>query len=648
MKKAPSIKILVGYHKPAVLLKNDILTPIHLGRALTTKASKDGTMSREDYLWMLDNMIGDDTGDNISHLNRELCEFTGLYWAWKNYDKLGNPDYIGFMHYRRIFNFNSDKNNIENYQYIGENFAENLGLTQSVLEKQLDNTDIIHAQTIKHAQTVKEQFSGLSRPPFCLNEQIFENVMTNTVKLYPKMKPVINDYLESREHYWFNCFIMKKEIFFKYMEFMSKILITTLKNTNLENESANGRRVLAYISERLTGMFITYSQHRGRNVNYCPIVYIENTKIIQPLFPAFKQNNIAVFCSTDNNYAPYCGVLIQSIITNGSPENNYDIIILEEKLSDDKKERIKKLQQNHPNVSIRFYNVSHLMNNKSFHLCAHFTIATYYRMFAPSIFQNYSKILYLDIDMIVLADIAALYKTDMTGKLLAAAQDYGVIAKIKSEEYEPLEYFQNIVGVKNPFAEYFQAGILLFNIDEMKKKNIEEKLVKTALENNFYYVDQDVLNKVCYSAITLLDSSWNTITNAGLRKGKMQLLPEKLYNKWLADRSKPKIIHYASITKPWNAPESDLADHWWHYARMTPFYEEILFKNLKNKSANTNNTIELTFVRETANYFKNKIKYWRYRLLSKITFGKKRRKYKQKRKELKARLKQVRAFLRGK
>ncbi len=67
-----TIKILVGYHKPAVLIKNDIFEPIHLGRALATEASEDGKMSDMDYQWMLDNMIGDDTGDNISELNRYL------------------------------------------------------------------------------------------------------------------------------------------------------------------------------------------------------------------------------------------------------------------------------------------------------------------------------------------------------------------------------------------------------------------------------------------------------------------------------------------------------------------------------------------------------------------------------------------------
>ncbi|HEC1584163.1 TPA: DUF4422 domain-containing protein, partial [Campylobacter upsaliensis] len=103
--KNPSVKILIGYHKPAVLVKDDVLTPIHLGRALATEASKDGEMSQEDFEWMCENMIGDDTGDNISHLNRYLNELTGIYWAWKNYDKLGNPDYIGYMHYRRHFVF---------------------------------------------------------------------------------------------------------------------------------------------------------------------------------------------------------------------------------------------------------------------------------------------------------------------------------------------------------------------------------------------------------------------------------------------------------------------------------------------------------------------------------------------------------------
>lgn len=48
-------------------------------------------------------MQGDDTGnDNLSELNPYLCEFTHMYWMWKNLDQLGNPNHVGLSHYRRV------------------------------------------------------------------------------------------------------------------------------------------------------------------------------------------------------------------------------------------------------------------------------------------------------------------------------------------------------------------------------------------------------------------------------------------------------------------------------------------------------------------------------------------------------------------
>ena len=52
--------------------------------------------------------VKDDIGeDNISDKNRQYCELTGIYWAWKN-DK---SDYIGFSHYRRRFILTEEKIN---------------------------------------------------------------------------------------------------------------------------------------------------------------------------------------------------------------------------------------------------------------------------------------------------------------------------------------------------------------------------------------------------------------------------------------------------------------------------------------------------------------------------------------------------------
>ena len=97
-----TIKILLSYHKKDHLFKDEILTPIHAGRANREPLSDEAS---EETKWLYENMDGDNTGDNISEKNPLYNEMTTVYWAYKNYASLDNPDYIGFMHYRRHFIF---------------------------------------------------------------------------------------------------------------------------------------------------------------------------------------------------------------------------------------------------------------------------------------------------------------------------------------------------------------------------------------------------------------------------------------------------------------------------------------------------------------------------------------------------------------
>ena len=101
----PLVKILVSYVKPSFLFKSEILTPIQLGRAVENAPSKDGIQSSENLKWLHEHCeFHDDFEGGISEHNRRIGFLTGTYWAWKNYDKLGNPEYFGSFGYRRILN----------------------------------------------------------------------------------------------------------------------------------------------------------------------------------------------------------------------------------------------------------------------------------------------------------------------------------------------------------------------------------------------------------------------------------------------------------------------------------------------------------------------------------------------------------------
>lgn len=60
-------------------------------------------------------MLGDNTGNNISKFNPYINQHSVIYWVGNNLDKV-NDEYIGFCHYRRLFdipdNESIDKNTI--------------------------------------------------------------------------------------------------------------------------------------------------------------------------------------------------------------------------------------------------------------------------------------------------------------------------------------------------------------------------------------------------------------------------------------------------------------------------------------------------------------------------------------------------------
>jgi len=265
------------------------------------------------------------------------------------------------------------------------------------------------------------------------------------------------------------------------------------------------------------------------------------------------EKHIPIFFSTDDNYIPYLDVAIASLIENASKAYKYRIIVLNTGLQAENVEKVKKNERE--GFVIDFIDISeHVEKIKSrFKNVYHFSIVTYYRLFIASLFPEYDKIVYLDCDLVVLGDIAKLYNTDLGENILAAAPEQFV----RNTKQFRL-YAEKALGV-DPDG-YVNAGVLVINLAEFRKNQIENKFVELIKAYDFDLLDPDqaYLNYLCLGKIHVLPSGWN--------KEPMDLPCEGEKN----------IVHYALYKKPWQYDDVMDGSYFWHYAKASPFYPTIL------------------------------------------------------------------------
>lgn len=299
------------------------------------------------------------------------------------------------------------------------------------------------------------------------------------------------------------------------------------------------------------------------------------------LSPAFSKNNVAICLSTDQRYVPYLCVTIQSIIEQASAEYNYDIVVLYQQLSGCVQETI--LSMENSNVSIRLVSVDKFMEQRfhdMFVTKAYYALPTYYRFFIPQIFGGYNKVLYLDCDLVALKDVQELFSIDLGESLIGAVRDLGVTQQINAIRGWK-EYFVDELKICD-LTGIFQAGVLVFNTEEMRNYNLLQRCIEVLEELPHPRVqDQCVLNAVCQGRVRYLDYRWNVMWNLPfLAENLQEELGHKLYGVYNSGCEAPFILHYASSIKPWREPQRELATYFWQIARRSPYYEAILYSDI--------------------------------------------------------------------
>ena len=265
-------------------------------------------------------------------------------------------------------------------------------------------------------------------------------------------------------------------------------------------------------------------------------------------------NTIPIFFTVDDKYVPFLAVALQSLIENSSEKNYYLIKILYTSITEENQEKIKKYEKE--NVNIEFVDLNYYINKikNKLYTRDYYSVTTYFRLFIPNLYPQYNKALYLDCDIVLLADVAELYNIDMGDNLVAAAPD-DVIQKIEVFQ----EYVEKVVGVAD-YRNYFNAGVLLMNLDELRKFDFQEKFLYSLEKIKFAVAqDQDYLNRLCKGRVKIISNVWD----------KMPFSND-------TDTNDLKLIHYNLAFKPWHFEDILYKEYFWKYAKKTEFFDEII------------------------------------------------------------------------
>lgn len=259
---------------------------------------------------------------------------------------------------------------------------------------------------------------------------------------------------------------------------------------------------------------------------------------------------VNIMFSVDNNYVQHLSATICSILENVGKNENLCFTVIYNSLNRKSKNTLNNLVKRYKSkiIFIRLDSLDLVGAN----LEGHISEATYYRIMIPELFpENIKKVIYLDSDILVRKDIMELWDTEIGDSVIGA---------IKLNEYNG---YDKIDIPKD--APYFNAGVLVINLDKWREEQITRKAfeyIKRHPEKLIAH-DQSILNYLLYDKWHQVDYKWNVRTqifsldylNAGFDN----------FESFEEVKEDPSIVHFTTASKPW------------HYLNNHPFKKEYFY-----------------------------------------------------------------------
>ncbi|HFU2596680.1 TPA: glycosyltransferase family 8 protein [Campylobacter jejuni] len=288
------------------------------------------------------------------------------------------------------------------------------------------------------------------------------------------------------------------------------------------------------------------------------------------------RKNIHIFFTINDVYSGYLSACMISILDNLDRDYIPYFYIIDGGISEKNKNKLKFL-----NIGREFYVEFIAVNQDLFKNLpdssqAHISNETNYRFLVSTIKPNLDKCIFLDVDLVVVGDISKLWEICIDDYYMAAVSDQAPLHPESWTLKLPLPY--NYL--------YVNTGVTLLNLKKWREDNIQKLLFQNSIKyaKALQFPDQDTLNITLYEKVKYLSHIYNAmpIQNYHDEKQKQEAF------------SNPQIIHWAGAYKPWKYPDVPYAEMFWYYMRQSPFYEEVLSKNISHALNITQKQVNFT------------------------------------------------------
>ena len=273
-----------------------------------------------------------------------------------------------------------------------------------------------------------------------------------------------------------------------------------------------------------------------------------------------------ILYTLNENYVRHLAASVCSLCENNRDSESIVFHIISCGITDESKEKISKLCQSYSR-SAQFYEIGNIRDKINGEVDTKgFDVSVLARLFAGSCLPaDVERVIYLDCDTIIIDDISPFWNTDMDGCVLA-----GVPEPVITKSRRP------ILNMSESH-DYYNAGILLFDLKLWRENDCEKRVLSYFLENMEKLVanDQDAINACFKGNIKTVApkynyASYNLYYNYKLLKklsGAAPYVTKEIYDE---SNEHPAIIHYLGEERPWRAHNTHpYSKDYKHYLSLT-------------------------------------------------------------------------------